>query len=150
MKAITDAIRNGADSFEDAIAISGFAHSTVYEWIAKGEDDLTDGKDTEFSQFVRACGRADAEVVGEAMAQAMELIRGGDGPTIRWFIDRKRPRKQNIELSSDPNAPLAVVFVNDWNGPMQEVCDGQGNQAKDEKVNGIIKVKVTDGTKDIA
>lgn len=144
MKTIISALRNGIFVFEDAIALSGFSHVQVYEWLRRGGEDIEEGNDTEYSRFVNDCARADAQCVEELTSITMTQARDGNMQAIKLIMDRKRPAKQNVVVSGDPDAPVPILSISaaEWNG---EACDEDGDPIP---VGKCTPVKVDDGEKD--
>lgn len=143
MKTIVDAIRGGVYKMDDAIAMSEFSHAAVYKWIARGEEDYTAGRDTEYSRFIVDCNRMNVELKRELVGIILRAARDDDWRAAKDLLDRLDPKKQEVQLSSDPMAPFEVVFKG-----MQEqqcACDEDGDEIPAAKCQ---KVKVEDGEKD--
>jgi hypothetical protein len=143
MQVIMDATRGGTIIMDDAITLSGFAHSTVYEWLKRGEEDYASGKDTEFSRFVIGCYRSKVELKRELFNIILKAARDDeDWRAAKELLDRIEPKKQEVQLSSDPNAPFEVVFKG---MDPQCACDEDGEELPAGQCQ---RVKVEDGEKD--
>ena len=69
----------------------GIDESTFYDWLKRGDIDVTDGKDTIFSQFVQSIKEAAAKAILKHVANIALVAEAGEWTASAWFLERKYP-----------------------------------------------------------
>lgn len=109
--AIVQALRAGA-YVEDAAEHAGVAESTVYAWIARGQEhayDLTKGIESvpkaerPYVEFAEAVEKARASAVVFNLAMIRRAAIAGDWKAAAWWLERTRPGQFGRQLRVDAN-----------------------------------------------
>lgn len=95
---------------ETACVLVNISKQTFYNWIDRAEQDREAGRSTEFTNFLDAIEKAEAEAEFGALA----TVRGGKNnwTANAWFLERKMPRKygrrEEVEHSTKDGQAFAV------------------------------------------
>jgi hypothetical protein len=110
-EAIVQALRAGA-YIEDAAESAGVAESTVYAWIARGQEhayDLTKGlasvpkAERPYVEFAEAVEKARASAVVYNLALIRQAAAAGNWKAAAWWLERTRPGQYGRQLRVDAN-----------------------------------------------
>ncbi len=110
-EAIVQALRAGA-YIEDAAESAGVAESTVYAWIARGQEhgyDLTKGiasvpkAEQPYVEFAEAVEKARASAVVFNLALIRQAALAGNWKAAAWWLERTRPGQYGRQLRVDAN-----------------------------------------------
>ena len=92
-KAICKALRAGA-TMQIAADIAGVGRSTIYKWIARGEEPRAQKAFKEFAEQVRA---ADAAAAMQALNTINASIQEGDVKSAMWLLSRRHGFKNDAQ-----------------------------------------------------
>lgn len=110
IKEIASYVRDGS-FYKDAAMLAGIDNSSFHKYRNLGEQDLKDGKETIYTEFINTLRRAEAEAKAEAIRY---IQRSDDWKARAWYLERKYSDeyslKQKIEHSSDEEKPLRVTL----------------------------------------
>lgn len=110
IKEIANHVRNGS-FYKDAAVMVGIDNKTFHDWKNKGEEDIKNGKETIYSNFLHTLRQAEAIAKAEAIRY---IQRSDDWKARAWYLERKYSDeyslKQKIEHSSDEEKPLRVTL----------------------------------------
>jgi hypothetical protein len=105
-KRLLDAIRLGS-FIEHACSYAGINSSTFRRWRIDAENGVEP-----FASFWSEITLAESEAVVRRMARIEEAGNNGQWQADAWFLERKYPqkfgRRDKVELTADPNAPIEV------------------------------------------
>lgn len=83
---IITAIRNG-NTYEASANYGGICYSLLREWIVRGEQEQIG----DFSDFVDAVKKAEAEAEVESVALIRRSAQEGQWQAAAWFLERRKP-----------------------------------------------------------
>ena len=96
-------------SYRDAATLCGVVPNTFLDWRKRGEEDMNNGKDSLFSEFLRTLKESEAKAKAEAIRY---IQRSDDWKARAWYLERKYNdefgNKQKIEHSGDDEKPVVV------------------------------------------
>ena len=69
----------------------GINDTTFYDWLKRGDIDITDGKDSIFSQFLRLIKEAEAKGILKHVKNITKIASEGEWTASAWFLERKYP-----------------------------------------------------------
>ena len=105
-KRLLDAIRLGS-FIEHACSYAGINSATFRRW----RIDASNGVEP-FASFWEEITLAESEAIVRRMARIEEAGNNGQWQADAWFLERKLPhkfgRRDKVELTADPNAPIEV------------------------------------------
>lgn len=103
---LLQAIRLGA-YIEHACYYAGIRSSTFREWRQKASENIEP-----YASFWIRVNEAESEAIMRRLARIEQAGKNGSWQADAWYLERKYPdkfgRKEKLELSSDPNAPVEI------------------------------------------
>ncbi len=92
-------------------ALSGISRDSYYRWIKQGKQDIKEGVDSVFVQFVQSIQKAEAEVEQRMLDQAI----GEDEVGARWYLARKMRDNygDKSEIDIKGNVEVEIVWPQD-------------------------------------
>ena len=69
----------------------GISDTTFYDWLKRGDIDITDGKDSIFSAFLAAIKEAESKAILKHVANIALVAEAGEWTASAWFLERKYP-----------------------------------------------------------
>jgi hypothetical protein len=99
---------------EAACAYVGISETSYYAWVQRGEKDLKAGKESSFTEFVKATKKARAEAEVVSVARIRDAASSGEWQADAWFLERSFPdrwgrRRQDLHV--DSNQPAVIINI---------------------------------------
>jgi len=69
----------------------GINATTFYDWVKRGDIDITNGKDSIFSNFVNTLKEAEAKAIVTHVENIRQTAISGEWTASAWFLERKYP-----------------------------------------------------------
>jgi hypothetical protein len=106
MEKLIEALRAGAYRI-DACRAAGIDYNTLLAWEKKGEAQ----EKGEFSEFLDALRKAEAEAVITNVGVITRAAQDGDWRAAAWFLEHKYPDKwARVEKRADQDQGFTIVF----------------------------------------
>jgi hypothetical protein len=106
MEKLIEALRAGAYRI-DACRAAGIHYNTLLAWEKKGESE----KSGEFSEFLDALRKAEADAVIKNVEVITRAAQDGDWRAAAWFLEHKYPDKwARVGKRADQDQALTIVF----------------------------------------
>lgn len=127
-KTMIAAVRRGA-SITLASSSGGISRQTLKKWLAIGEEDLENGRETEMAAFTKAFRDAEWEFAGGML----DLISGAapeDWHAAAWVLERRYPKefgKTVVEHENSEEAPISLR-VDDLKSVLKEIREEEERQ----------------------
>jgi len=118
-------------SIHNAAAKARESHQTVFNWLKYGERDLTDGKETEFSQFFANVREARADKVAEMIETIESMPKSWQA--ISWLLEKCCTE----EFGRD--CELYKQLLEDYKTLMQSIVDQNNGVGNGRKVDSKSK-----------
>ena len=106
MEKLIEALRAGAYRI-DACRAAGIHYNTLLAWEKKGEAQ----EKGEFSEFLDALRKAEAEAVITNVGVITRAAQDGDWRAAAWFLEHKYPDKwARVEKRADHEQGVTIIF----------------------------------------
>jgi hypothetical protein len=132
MEKLIEALRSGAYRI-DACRAAGIHYNTLLAWERKGEAQ----KKGEFSEFLDALRRAEAEATVTNVGVITRAAQNGDWRAAAWFLEHKYPDRwarldKRADQDQDGNFEVNVNFV-----PVRKTGETNFEQLKRDVIDAL-------------
>lgn len=100
---ICDWISKG-NTFYRACILCNISEASFYEWKKRGNEELKNGEETVYTEFIESVKKAEEKFKAWNVAQIMKASQNGTWQSSAWLLERKYPdefgRREKIELTN--------------------------------------------------